>query len=105
LLVNKHQYSFFMANSQPQYHLHLKGYVGGYDFDSDYVDYILAKYPDSEVKVIICSQGGSLTTALSCREQNQTCFSLAESYGKSAKPKVFAGKYHPQHIFSVRCDI
>ena len=27
-----------------KYHLHLKGYVGGYAFDSDYVDYILAKY-------------------------------------------------------------
>ena len=32
-----------MAKSKTQYHLHLKGYVGGYDFDSDYVDYILAK--------------------------------------------------------------
>lgn len=52
---------FFM----PQYHLHLKGYVGGYDFDSDYVDYILAKYPDSEVNVLIDSLGGSLATALS----------------------------------------
>ena len=41
-----------MAKSQTKYHLHLKGYVGGYDFDSDYVDYILAKYPDSEVNVI-----------------------------------------------------
>ncbi len=48
-----------------QYHLHLKGYVGGYDFDSDYVDYILAKFPDSEVNVLIDSLGGSLATALS----------------------------------------
>ena len=23
------------------YQLHLKGFVGGYDFDADYVDYIL----------------------------------------------------------------
>ena len=31
------------------YQLHLKGYVGGYDFDADYVDYILAMnfYNDS----------------------------------------------------------
>ena len=56
---------FFMAKSQTKYHLHLKGYVGGYDFDSDYVDYILAKYPDSEVNVLIDSLGGSLVTALS----------------------------------------
>ena len=54
-----------MAKSQQKYHLHLKGYVGGYDFDSDYVDYILAKYPDSEVNVLIDSLGGSLATALS----------------------------------------
>ena len=54
-----------MAKSNTQYHLHLKGYVGGYDFDSDYVDYILAKYPDDEVNVLIDSLGGSLATALS----------------------------------------
>ena len=54
-----------MAKSQTTYHLHLKGYVGGYDFDSDYVDYILAKYPDSQVNVLIDSLGGSLATALS----------------------------------------
>jgi len=52
-----------MANTK--YHLHLKGYVGGYDFDSDYVDYILAKNPDTEVHVLIDSLGGSLATALS----------------------------------------
>ncbi len=54
-----------MAKSQTKYHLHLKGYVGGYDFDSDYVDYILAKYPDAEVNVLIDSLGGSLATVLS----------------------------------------
>ena len=48
-----------------KYHLHLKGYVGGYDFDSDYVDYILNRNPDSEVHVLIDSLGGSLATALS----------------------------------------
>lgn len=30
---------FFMAKQT--YNLHLKGYVGGWDFESDYVDYIL----------------------------------------------------------------
>ena len=51
--------------SKNKYHLHLKGYVGGYDFDSDYVDYILAKNPDTEVHVLIDSVGGSLASALS----------------------------------------
>lgn len=48
-----------------KYHLHLKGYVGGYDFDRDYVDYILSKNPNTEVHVLIDSLGGSLATALS----------------------------------------
>ena len=48
-----------------KYHLHLKGYVGGYDFDRDYVDYVLGKHPDEEVHVLIDSLGGSLATALS----------------------------------------
>ena len=52
-----------MANTK--YHLHLKGYVGGYDFDRDYVDYVLSKNPNTEVHVLIDSQGGSLATALS----------------------------------------
>ena len=52
-----------MANTK--YHLHLKGYVGGYDFDRDYVDYVLSKNPNTEVHVLIDSLGGSLATALS----------------------------------------
>ena len=48
-----------------KYHLILKGYVGGYDFDADYVDYILSKNEDKEVNVLIDSLGGSLVTALS----------------------------------------
>ena len=47
------------------YHLHLKGYVGGWNFDSDYVDYVLNKYKDEEVHVLINSLGGSVATALS----------------------------------------
>lgn len=50
---------------QPKYNLHLKGFVGGYDFDRDYVDYILAKNADKPVNVLIDSTGGSLATALS----------------------------------------
>ena len=47
-----------------KYHLHLKGFVGGYDFDSDYVDYILAKNEGKEVNVLIDSLGGQSNTAL-----------------------------------------
>ena len=47
------------------YHLYLKGPVGGYNFYSDYVDYILNKYKDEEVHVLINSLGGSVATALS----------------------------------------
>ena len=50
---------------QPKYNLHLKGFVGGYDFDRDYVDYILAKNPGKPVNVLIDSTDGSLATALS----------------------------------------
>lgn len=45
--------------------MHLKGYVGGWDFDAGYVDYILNKYKDQQVDVLIDSLGGSLATALS----------------------------------------
>ena len=48
-----------------QYHLHLKGYVGGYDFDADYVDYILSRNAGKEVHVLIDSLGGQSNTALS----------------------------------------
>lgn len=48
-----------------KYHLHLKGYVGGWDFDADYVDYILNKNAGQEVNVLIDSLGGKANTALS----------------------------------------
>ena len=51
--------------SKKTYDLHLKGYVGGWDFDSDYVDFVLNKNADNEVHVLIDSLGGSLATALS----------------------------------------
>ena len=52
-----------MANNN--YQLHLKGYVGSWDFDADYVDYVLGKNKDKEVAVLIDSPGGQLSTALS----------------------------------------
>ena len=51
--------------AKTKYNLHLKGYVGGWDFDSDYVDFILNKNSDKEVSVLIDSLGGNLSTALS----------------------------------------
>ena len=48
-----------------KYQLHLKGFVGGYDFDADYVDYILKKNEGKEVNVLIDSLGGQSNTALS----------------------------------------
>ena len=50
---------------QTNYHLHLKGVVGGYDFDSSYVDFVLGKHKDKSVNVLIDSLGGSVSTALS----------------------------------------
>ena len=51
--------------AKKNYNLHLKGYVGGWDFDADYVDYVLGKNQDGEVNVLIDSLGGSLAKALS----------------------------------------
>lgn len=47
------------------YDLTLKGMVGGCDFDSDYVDYVLSKKKDTCVNVLIDSLGGYTATALS----------------------------------------
>lgn len=48
-----------------KYHLHLKGYVGDWNFDADYVDYVLGKNEGTEVNVLIDSLGGRTDTALS----------------------------------------
>lgn len=48
-----------------QYNLHLKGFVGGADFDRNYVDYVLSKHVGKSVSVLIDSLGGSVATALS----------------------------------------
>lgn len=47
------------------YHISLKGYVGGLDFDRSTVDSTLAKNEGKEVNVLIDSLGGSLATGLS----------------------------------------
>lgn len=51
--------------AKKQYHLHLKGTVGYWNFDADYVDYVLNKHKDEQVNVLIDSLGGSVATALS----------------------------------------
>lgn len=48
-----------------RYDLHLKGYVGGDDFDANYVDYILEKHQGEELNVLIDSLGGRTNTAMS----------------------------------------
>ncbi len=48
-----------------QYHLHLRGYVGGSDFNATDVTATLRSNPDKEVTVLIDSTGGLLSTALS----------------------------------------
>ena len=45
--------------------MHLKGTVGYWDFDPAYVDWVLKKYPDQEVNVLIDSLGGKTNSALS----------------------------------------
>ncbi len=51
--------------SKIAYNLHLKGYVGGSDFDRNAVDKTLAEHSDKRVNVLIDSLGGSLATGLS----------------------------------------
>ena len=51
--------------SNAPYNLHLKGFVGGADFDRNYVDFVLAQNSEQSVSVLIDSLGGSLATALS----------------------------------------
>lgn len=42
-----------------RYDLHLKGYVGGWDFDADYVDWLTSQYDGQPLNVLIDSTGGS----------------------------------------------
>ena len=51
--------------SKTAYHLQLKGFVGGADFDRKAVDNILEKNQGKQVNVLIDSTGGNLATGLS----------------------------------------
>lgn len=51
--------------SKTAYHISLKGYVGGYDFDRSTVDRELAKNEGKQVDVLIDCLSGSLVTGLS----------------------------------------
>ena len=51
--------------SKTTYHISLKGYVGGWDFDRSDVDTVLAENDGKRVNVLIDSLGGSLATGLS----------------------------------------
>jgi len=51
--------------SKTAYHITLKGYVGGKDFDRNTVDRTLADNEGKQVNVLIDSLGGSLATGLS----------------------------------------
>lgn len=57
--------------SKTAYHISLKGYVGGYDFDRATVDKELAKNADKEVNMLIDSLGGSLCLSLQPQEPRQ----------------------------------
>ena len=58
LYGDKFAYLITSDMAKKKYQLHLKGYVGSWDFDADYVDYILDKNADKEVSVLIDSLGG-----------------------------------------------
>lgn len=47
------------------FHLHLKGTVGYWNFSTDQVSYVLDKHPGEEVNVLIDSRGGDVASALS----------------------------------------
>ena len=51
--------------SKTAYHISLKGYVGGFDFDRSDLDAVLAENEGKRVNVLIDSLGGSLATGLS----------------------------------------
>ena len=49
------------------YNLLLKGFVGGADFDRNYVDFVLAQNSEQSVSVLIDSPGDSLAIASAFR--------------------------------------
>ena len=73
--------------SKTAYNIHLKGYVGGYDFDRATVDKELAKNEGKQVNVLIDSLGGSLTTGLSISAAFKNHFMY--DYSMGANNNVF----------------
>jgi hypothetical protein len=51
-------------------------YVGGCNFDRNYVDYILARNEGKPVNVLIDSLGGSLATSFSSSNNYKCVFDL-----------------------------
>lgn len=75
-----------------KYQLHLKGFVGGWDFDADYVNYILDKHEGEEVNVLIDSLGGRVDTALSIFSAFRRHGNVNVHYvGMNASAATFAG--------------
>lgn len=75
-----------------KYHLHLRGFVGGYDFDAEYVNYILAQNENTEVNVLIDSLGGRVDTALSICEAFRRHGNVTVHYvGMNASAATIAG--------------
>ena len=54
--------------SKTAYHISLKGFVGGADFDRNYVDFVLAQNSEQSVSVLIDSPGDSLAIASALRQ-------------------------------------
>ena len=54
------------------YQLNLKGFVGGNDFDANYVDYILSKHEGKDVHVLIDSLGGRSNSKMSTKHWEKT---------------------------------
>ena len=78
-----------------QYQLHLKGFVGGYDFDRDYVDYVLARNEGKPVHVLIDSLGGSLATAISIASAFKRHGDVTVHFvGMNATSSHFLNPYH-----------
>ena len=83
--------------SKTAYHISLKGYVGGYDFDRSTVDRELAKNEGKQVNVLIDSLGGSLATGLSISAAFKnhgeifvfSCFSMLPQHPSFARSTHF----------------
>ena len=79
-----------------QYHLHLKGYVGGADFNTESVLATLAANPDAEVSVLVDSTGGQLAIIAQGEQLG----------GKEYYDKIYLAYWNgslPQHEVPMSC--